>query len=512
MIFRKNTNPFLPYIDDFDREAETFLKKYGCEDAIDNPQRVPIYDIATKRMSLEVIQTECLSFDDSVQGAIAFSKGVIEVYDPETKEFMGYPVSGPAIFVDSGMANEGRINNTIAHECFHWYKHREYFVFERAHNSSVQFGIKCDARTLINSDDRNWSDVEKMEWQARTIAPKILMPLRAAIRKTEELFLKYEDQGITRPMALESVISEFAEFYGVSVESAKIRIREIGFWDDFGLKQHSEQLGTPYGKQPHQSIQRRESKATKHLQTITPEEAFKVYLSDDFFRQALDTGEFRYADGFFALKDSIVFIDEPEAHLSDYAKAHLFESVLDFTEKLVGVPYLIHGSDAHMMYRKDTEYERKTSLDANTQNTELFNKAKELKKIIGRSVRTHMTPNERLLAYMEEAGWKTENFLYRTGLNEMALSRLKKKDHKFKKEQLISIGYGLQIELSEMEEVLDSAGMSFSDSDPADLAYKFLFTGYRGKDIESCNDLLKIASEELQLEKPIPLLGSHDRG
>ena len=511
MILRKNTNPFLPFIDDFDREAEVFLKKYGCEDAIDTPQRIPIYDIATKRMSLEIIQTECLSYDDSVQGAIAFSKGVIEVYDAETKEFMGYPISGPAIFVDSGIDNEGRINNTIAHECFHWYKHREYFIFERAHNSSVQFGIKCDARTLSNSDAKSWSDVEKMEWQARTMAPKILMPLRAAIKKAEELFLKYENQGISRTVAFGNVITEFAEFFGVSAESAGIRIREIGYADVSAMK-HSVPPDILFQIQPQQITQRRESRATRHLQTITPEEAFKVYMSDDLFRQALDTGEFRYADGFFALKSStVLLIDEPEAHLTDYAKAHLYESVLDFTTKLIGVPYLIHGSDAHMMYRKDTEYEQKTTLDANTQNTELFNKAKELERIIGRSVKSHRTANEILQIYMDDAGWDITKFRYRTGLNDMAFSRVKKKDHKFKKEQLISIGYGLQIELNEMEEVLDSAGMTFSKSDPVDVAYRFLFTGYRGKDIESCNNLLKQASVDLNLEKPIPLLGSQDR-
>lgn len=297
----------------------------------------------------------------------------------------------------------------------------------------------------------------------------------------------------------------------MSIESAGIRIREIGYWDVSAAKQ-SVPKDTFINIAPQQVVQRRESKSIRHLQTITPEEAIKIYLSDDFFRQALDTGEFCYADGFYALKkDTVLLVDEPEAHLSEHAKTHLHECVLDFTAKLMGVPYLAHGSDSHMMYRKDTEYEQKLSLDANTQNTELFNTAKELKKIIGRSVRTHLTANEKLMAYMDEAGWKIENFRYRTGLNDMAFSRLKKKDHKFKKEQLISIGYGLQIELSEMEEVLDSAGMSFSDSDPADLAYKFLFTGYRGKDIESCNDLLQVTSKELELDKPIPLLGSHDR-
>lgn len=65
-------NPFFHYVDDFDKEAEAFLKKYECEDAIENPRRIPIRDIARRLMSLDIVQTEYLSADDSVQGAIAF--------------------------------------------------------------------------------------------------------------------------------------------------------------------------------------------------------------------------------------------------------------------------------------------------------------------------------------------------------------------------------------------------------------------------------------------------------
>lgn len=70
-------NPFIRYIPDLDVEAERFLYAYGYQSAITTPMAVPIWDIS-KRMSLEVIQTECLSYDDSVQGAIAFSDGIID--------------------------------------------------------------------------------------------------------------------------------------------------------------------------------------------------------------------------------------------------------------------------------------------------------------------------------------------------------------------------------------------------------------------------------------------------
>ena len=77
-------------------------------------------------MSLDIIDTEYLSFDGSVQGAIAFTKGIIEVYDWSAEETIGYEVSHPAIFIDADIMNIGRFNNTLAHECFHWWRHRNY--------------------------------------------------------------------------------------------------------------------------------------------------------------------------------------------------------------------------------------------------------------------------------------------------------------------------------------------------------------------------------------------------
>lgn len=139
---RNRQNPFRVFVDDFEVEDEAFLRKYLCEDAIENPQPIPIRDIATRLMSLEIIDTECLSLDGSVQGAITFTKGIVDVYDWTTEDYIGYPVDGPALFIDSDIINEGRINNTIAHECYHWWRHRNYFNYKRTHENGVEFDYK----------------------------------------------------------------------------------------------------------------------------------------------------------------------------------------------------------------------------------------------------------------------------------------------------------------------------------------------------------------------------------
>lgn len=54
-------NPFMHYVPDFEKEAEDFLRKYECADAIDTPRPIPIRDIATRLMSLDIVDTEYLS-------------------------------------------------------------------------------------------------------------------------------------------------------------------------------------------------------------------------------------------------------------------------------------------------------------------------------------------------------------------------------------------------------------------------------------------------------------------
>ena len=114
---------FRPYIEDFDEEATAFLRRY-CPEVLESPQPVPIRNIAIAKMNLDIVDTECLSPDGSIQGAIAFRSGIIDVYDWDLEEYVGYEVEYPTVFVDTDIANPGRIHNTLAHECYHWYKHR----------------------------------------------------------------------------------------------------------------------------------------------------------------------------------------------------------------------------------------------------------------------------------------------------------------------------------------------------------------------------------------------------
>ena len=142
------------------------------------------------------------------------------------------------------------------------------------------------------------------------------------------------------------------------------------------------------------------------------------------------------------------------------------------------------------MYRTDTVFYEKTAFDANTQNTELYNKAKDFENRFKRSKSNHKTAPELLWSYMQDAHWNTTIFINRTGLDAMNYTRVQDPDHKFMMQPLVSMGVGLGLDLNEMEEVLSLAGLAFKPTDRVDQAYKYLFTGMAGKSVDDCNEFL----------------------
>lgn len=107
--------------DELETEAENFLKAFYPE-ALQKPMRVPIVDIA-RAMNLTLIQDKCITEDLSIFGEICFSSGQVQVYDlfKNRKEILevtrGTILIDPYVFWER---NLGCVNNTIAHEVYHW--------------------------------------------------------------------------------------------------------------------------------------------------------------------------------------------------------------------------------------------------------------------------------------------------------------------------------------------------------------------------------------------------------
>lgn len=120
--------------------------------------------------------------------------------------------------------NQGVTNNTIAHEIYHWYRHRLYAAIKQILRNEKFIPHRCPLNITYPGKNEKWSDEQRMEWQANNIAPRILMPLKTFRMKVDELYLKYDYENTPLKIAtLTCIADDLTKFFRVSSQSALIR-------------------------------------------------------------------------------------------------------------------------------------------------------------------------------------------------------------------------------------------------------------------------------------------------
>lgn len=208
----------VPYIPpaEYDKAAREFLDKYYPE-ALKNPMPVPIEKIAKDGLGLD-IQYICLSEELDIYGMTIFTDGAIEVYDPEEGLYDTKMFKAKTVLIDPEAVkktNAGCRNNTIAHECVHWWKHRLYYKMQSLALPKYAKYCKCRITQLPVAEDEE----NIMESQAIGIAPRILMPKNTFIEAAEHLGISYGNDNT-------QAIYQLASFFEVSRQSVEIRLKE----------------------------------------------------------------------------------------------------------------------------------------------------------------------------------------------------------------------------------------------------------------------------------------------
>ena len=245
----QNLLPDLSGMDDaahkesLEKEAERFLTQY-CREALNQPQAVPIRQIAEEKMSINLIVDKSMSDDLSVFGA--------------------------TVFVDSDvlmMRNMGSYNFTLAHEVYHWYAHRAYMLLRMANagqGHAKQESAVQQCRVYNNGSARTPEVLAEI--QANAVAACILMPRRAVVRKYKELQEKYGT-------AEEMTVADLAILFEVSKQAMRIRLEELG-------------IIVNTVPQP------------EKLRRIDRLTLFDAFSTDKNLRRLLVSSAYRYADGY----------------------------------------------------------------------------------------------------------------------------------------------------------------------------------------------------------------------
>jgi len=225
-----------PYIrkDELDDEASLFLNRFSPA-CLRLPLAVPALQIAAD-MGITIIQDKYLLEDESILGMMCFDDGDVEYFDDRTGYYERVKVGSGTMLIDPRVKlsrNEG-CYNTVIHELFHWYRHKEYFQSLPPRQGMAVCATRCTKRQIegVSSPQRT-TDLDWIEWQASSIAPRILMPRDSFEQVASKTIRNNEGLFQNKKYYLYQAIADIAEVFHVSRRSARIRLMETGYFDRY---------------------------------------------------------------------------------------------------------------------------------------------------------------------------------------------------------------------------------------------------------------------------------------
>ena len=486
----------VPYIkkNSLEEEATRFLEEY-CPEALIVPMPVPIMEIISRKMGLGVRLGGVLTEKHKVFGQICFSDIEVRQVCFKTGDEIKRPAPRGTIIVDIRTFNrsEGCVNNTLAHEAFHWYRHRVYgTIREMLHGEKY---IACRRKKMVKQKNGNavfkpnWTDEERIEWQANSIAPRILMPLEPFKIKVKEYYTLYGYNKLTNEIdkenALKDIITELSRFFQVSKQSAKIRMIDLGYTEANAVFNYDDYY--------------------KNRSDITTEisqaDAFTEYRNNEEFRRVINDGKFRYVDNQFIINHEQYVQSDGFGKfiLTDYAKANIAECALRFTRQneYHDVEIKKPSGVAFRMDSKDKKLTAHFNDDASDSIIDNANALHKLQKTFESTYESHIAINQtfsqKAKTLMEHKKWNSLIFKEKTLLDDSMYSRIISNERTPSFRTAMAICIGLGVDVLTARQMLEGAGFTFSPSKEHQ-AYSYILSALHGKSIDECNAFLESIS------------------
>lgn len=475
--------------DQFEHEAEKFLERY-YPDALEKPRRIPIEEIA-HGMNLRIIEDVPLSDDLTYFGTIVFDDG--NILDKHRKIAIRNAKRG-TIYLDPRVKYErsvGTRRTTLAHECFHWYRHQPYHALMRMIGADDKIGRVIQCQINGNSADTDkWKAVDWMEWQAKRIAPRILMPTRTARIKAEELLGKYGGAKNADVADYENVIDELSEFYDVSRQAAKARLIDLGYSKAGGaypfVDGHYVQ-GYSFDTQGLQAGQ---------TYTVSYSDLFKAYCFNREFRTLVDSGKFVFVDGHLVFDDE-KYVSRDESGtpvLTSYALSHMDECAIVFTRGYTyGSKY--QGTKYYQQFMRNAapkadqiEY----SFELTTHNKTLLDQIAHGKQRAEALRRYPGSFAETLVALQKERKLSNKKFADQSLVGEKTIQRLRNnEEYPTSVQTVLGLCVGLKLPPPEAEMLLNKTDFKLNAMKMEGYVYQCILSSCAENSIYEINEMLE---------------------
>jgi predicted metal-dependent hydrolase/DNA-binding Xre family transcriptional regulator len=475
--------------DEFESEAEKFLLRY-YPNALQHPMRVPIDKIASA-MGLNTIEDAPLSDELTYFGTIVFDDG--NILDRHHKITIRNAKRG-TVYLDPRVTYErsiGTKRTTLAHECFHWHRHQPYHALMKMIGANDDLGraIQCQiAANTIDSD--KWNAVDWMEWQAKGIAPKILMPAKTTRILADKLLVEYDGDNSASISAYEHIIDDLAEHFDVSREAAKVRLIELGYIKAEGAYPFVD------GRYVHGYSFNSEALEPNQTFTISCSDLFKAYCFDREFKKLIDSGLFAFVDGHlcFNNEEYITHDQIGNAALTQYALAHMDECCVAFTR---GYSYQskYKGTKYYSQFMRNAapkEDQIEFSFEQTNHNKALMNQIQNAKR---RSEALRRYPGsfaETLVALMKERHLSNKQMADLSLVGEKTIQRLRNdEEYPTSIQTVLALCVGLKLPLPEAEMFLGKTDFRLNTMKNDGYVYQCVLSACVENSIYEINEMLE---------------------
>lgn len=335
---------FMPYHpeDDMDKpELDDYLvpiiSKYALEDtahwflnehypnAFLNPGRINIKAMI-REMGLHVYKTG-LSGDERINGVLYLKGKRTTLYSEDGMPFCA-DIPDKTILIDRNLCrdNPRKADNTAFHECTHFGLHSLFFLFQNTYIEELHQYFDPIDEEKLPLDDEGRKEIALMEWQAKRIVPRIQMPDDFVDEKMQNLLSKYA--WMNEFAMYERIIKELSDYFHVSKEAAKYRLRELGYSDTRGVLNYINEAYIPAYKvpaeiSPYQSFD------------ISFDELVGMFRTNRKLRDMLHAGDYIYCEGHLCINAS-PYIErgkDRNPRLTAYAHENMIECCLLFTKR-----------------------------------------------------------------------------------------------------------------------------------------------------------------------------------
>lgn len=326
----------IPYIstDQLEKIAEDFFEVY-CFDAVYTGYMLPV-DHIMRELKMCIYEAP---LPDNVFGRVYFreaqGKRYIKFHPrmPETE--VATKISPGTIVINRKhffLGSVGSPLNTIAHELIHWELHQRFFEL-LALLSEDSDALSCNTDPPLFDSQLNGLQkaIWWAEWQANSLAPRILMPCRLFTSVFMQVYAEKRETTVYHCSAeiMEKTIECLAELFGVSKLSAKIRAIQLGITEAEGVCLHIDGIYHP------PFTFRRGSLAPKKTFILDRINYDQLMIENAEFFELINSGQFVYTGCVVCINDPLYirkshFSQQSEFELTIYARENVNECCLAF--------------------------------------------------------------------------------------------------------------------------------------------------------------------------------------